>query len=42
MNYIIFILIKVFTEPSCPIDGARVILEETTAIRIEMLSVELR
>ena len=36
MIHIIFILIKPFSDPSCPMDGGIVILEETTPIRIEM------
>ena len=36
MIHIIFILIKPFSDPSCPMDGSIVILEETTPIRIEM------
>ncbi len=36
MIHIIFILIKPFSDPSCPADGGIVILEETTPIRIEM------
>lgn len=30
MNYIIFILIKLFSESSCPVHGCGLILEETT------------
>ena len=36
MIHIIFILIKPFSDPSCPMDGGIVILEETSPIRIEM------
>ncbi len=36
MIHIIFILLKLFNDPSCPMDGGIVILEETTPIRIEM------
>lgn len=37
MIYIIFILIKSFSELSSPVDGGGVIIEEATPIRIEML-----
>ncbi len=37
MIHIIFIPIKAFNDPSCPVDGDIVILEETTPIRIERL-----
>lgn len=30
--YVTFILVKPFSEPSCPVDGSGVILEETTAM----------
>ncbi len=36
MIHIILILIKPFGDPSRPVDGGTVILEETTPIRIEM------
>lgn len=36
MTYIIFILIKSFSECSCPADGDTVILEKTPPIRTEM------
>lgn len=35
MIYIIFLLIKPFSESSFPVDGGGVILEETMSIRIE-------
>lgn len=34
--YQIFISIKPFSDLLCPMDGGRVILEETTPIKIEM------
>ena len=40
-DHIIFILIKPFSDPSFPIDGGIVILEETVRIRIEMFHHEL-
>ena len=36
MIHIIFILIKAFSDPSCPVSWGIVILEETTPIRTEM------
>ena len=35
MIYMIFILIKPFSDPLCPVDEGILILEETTHIRIE-------
>ncbi len=36
MIHIIFMLIKPVSDPSFPVDGGIVILEETTPVRIEM------
>lgn len=36
MIHIIFILIKPFSHPVCPMDGGIIILEETTPINIEI------
>lgn len=33
---IIFLLIKLFSERLCPMDGGGVVLEETMCMRIEM------
>ncbi|KAL0970282.1 hypothetical protein UPYG_G00239830 [Umbra pygmaea] len=41
MTYIIFILIKPFSDPSCPVDGGVVILEETTPISAVSTSARL-
>jgi hypothetical protein len=42
MVYIIFMLIKPFSDDSCPVDGGNVILEETTPIRIETIHHRLK
>ena len=42
MVYIVFMLIKPFSDHSCPVDGDIVFLEETTPIRIEMLHLRLK
>ena len=42
MIHNIFILIKPFSDPLCPMDGGIVILEETIPIRIEMFHYRIK
>ena len=42
MAYIVFTLIKQFSDHSCPVAGGIVILDETTPIRIELFPHRLK
>jgi hypothetical protein len=42
MVYIVFMLIKPFSDLSYPVDGGIIILEETTPIRIDIIHHRLK